>query len=88
MFMSFWIHLSVGKSDACIRGRISRSTLGDANKHRDWRIWADLAQVLIRRARTPYAQDGFAVALDQAASAISVSNPESACCNQLKMFDL
>jgi len=55
---------------AGFRGRISRSTLGDANKRRDWRIWADFAQVLIGRARALYAQDGFAVALKQAAYAL------------------
>src|SRR5579859_5962750 len=30
-----------------IRGRVSRSTLADANETRDWRIYADLAHVLI-----------------------------------------
>ena len=55
---------------AGFRSRISRSTLGDANKRRDWRIWADFAQVLIRRARVLYAQDGFAVALKHAAYAL------------------
>ena len=33
------------------RGRIARSTLADANRVRDWRIYADFAQTLIRRAR-------------------------------------
>ena len=33
------------------RHSIHRSTLADANESRDWRIWADLAAVLIRRAR-------------------------------------
>ena len=35
------------------RGRISRSTLADANEAHDWRIWADLAQVLYRH-RSPH----------------------------------
>jgi len=30
-----------------IRGKVSRSTLGDANEKRDWRIYSDFAQVLI-----------------------------------------
>lgn len=30
---------------------VSKSTLADANEQRDWRIYADLAQVLIRKAR-------------------------------------
>jgi hypothetical protein len=52
------------------RGRISRSTLGDANQAHDWRIYADLAQVLIARARTLYANDRFGVDLDNAAYAL------------------
>ncbi|MBK7515048.1 MAG: DUF4372 domain-containing protein [Betaproteobacteria bacterium] len=32
-------------------------TLADANESRDWRIWADLAAVLIRRARKLYASE-------------------------------
>ena len=55
---------------AGFRGRIARSTLADANQRRDWRIWADFAQVLIRRARALYAQDGFAVTLEHAAYAL------------------
>src|SRR6266852_5440382 len=39
------------------RGKISRSTLADANEAHDWRIFADLAQVLIHLARPMYAQD-------------------------------
>ena len=35
---------------AGFRGVIARSTLADANEHRDWRIYADFAQVLIARA--------------------------------------
>jgi hypothetical protein len=49
------------------RGRVSRSTLGDANQAHDWRIYADFAQVLIARARTLYANDRFGVDLDNAA---------------------
>src|SRR5436853_749045 len=33
-----------------IRGDVSHSTLADANRERDWRIYYDLAQALIRRA--------------------------------------
>jgi len=39
------------------RGAIKRSTLADANETRDWRIWADLAAVLISRARKLYAEE-------------------------------
>jgi len=34
---------------------VSRSTLADANEQRDWRIYADLAQFLIQKARELYA---------------------------------
>jgi hypothetical protein len=37
------------------RGHIARSTLADANELRDWRIYADFAQVLIGIARPMYA---------------------------------
>jgi len=50
---------------AGIRGRVSRSTLADANENRDWRIWADVAAVLIAQARQLYADDTFGVDLDQ-----------------------
>jgi hypothetical protein len=40
-----------------LREPVARSTLADANERRDWRIWADLAAVLIRRARKLYAGD-------------------------------
>jgi len=52
-----------------IRGKISRSTLGDANEVRDWRIYADFAAVLIRQARELYVKDDFGLTLDQTAYA-------------------
>jgi hypothetical protein len=52
---------------AGIRGKISRSTLADANETRDWRIYADFAQILIAHARQLYAEDDFGVALAQTA---------------------
>ncbi|MBI3307328.1 MAG: IS4 family transposase [Candidatus Omnitrophica bacterium] len=48
-----------------IRGGISRNNLAHANETRDWRIWADFAQVLIHTARHLYADDPFGVELDQ-----------------------
>jgi len=54
---------------AGFRGKIARNTLANANKHRDWRIYADLAQELIARARKLYADDDFGVALEQTAYA-------------------
>jgi hypothetical protein len=40
-----------------LREAVARSTLADANELRDWRIWADVAAVLIRRARKLYVSD-------------------------------
>ena len=58
---------------AGIRGHVSRSTLADANETRDWRIYADFAQVLIRAARKLYASDDFGVSLEQTAYAFDSS---------------
>jgi len=55
---------------AGFRGKVSRSTLGDANRRRNWRIYADFAQCLIRRARKLYANDDFGVAIKEAAYAL------------------
>lgn len=54
---------------AGLRGRISRSTLADANERHDWRIYADFAHVLIAVAKKLYVNDGFAVDLNAAAYA-------------------
>ncbi len=48
-----------------IRGKVSRSTLAYANETRDWRIYADFAQILIRIARALYRNEEFGVGLDQ-----------------------
>jgi len=48
-----------------IRGGVSRNNLAHANETRDWRIWADFAQILIHTARHLYADDPFGVELDQ-----------------------
>jgi hypothetical protein len=50
---------------AGIRGKVSRSTLADANERRDWRIFADFAHALIRIARKLYANDDFGLELEQ-----------------------
>ena len=52
------------------RGRVSRSTLADANDSHDWRIYADFAQVLIRIARPLYASDPIGVELDRSLYAL------------------
>ncbi len=48
-----------------IRGGISRNNLAHANETRDWRIWADFAQILIHTARHLYVDDPFGVDLDE-----------------------
>jgi hypothetical protein len=55
---------------AGIRGRVSRSTLADANEKRPWQIYADFAQVLIAQASALYADESFGVELQQAAYAL------------------
>jgi hypothetical protein len=46
-----------------IRGNVARNTLAHANETRDWRIYADFAQVLIPQARTLYADEDFGLEL-------------------------
>ena len=55
---------------AGFRGRVARSTLADANRVRDWRIYADFAQVLIDRARGLYSADDFGLTLEQTVYAL------------------
>ena len=52
------------------RGKVARSTLADANESRDWRIYADFAQVLIAIARPLYAEDPIGIDLDQSLYAL------------------
>src|SRR6516164_8190828 len=54
---------------AGFRGQVSRSTLADANRAHDWRIFADFAQVLIARARKLSVDEPLAVELEQTVSA-------------------
>ena len=53
-----------------IRSKVARTTLADANASRDWRIFADFAQVLIRIARPLYAADPIGVDLDHSVYAL------------------
>ena len=52
------------------RGKISRSTLADANEAHDWRIFADFAQVLIHIARPIYANESLGFDLDNTVYAL------------------
>lgn len=53
-----------------IRGKVSRNTLAHANQVRDWRIYADFAQILISIARPLYANESFGVDLEQSVYAL------------------
>jgi len=55
------------------RSPVRRSTLADANEGRDWRIWADLAALLIRRARKLYCDDSFGIELDNTVYALDAT---------------
>ena len=52
------------------RSDVAHSTLADANGRRDWRIYADLAQGLIARARRLYAQEPLGIELAQTVYAL------------------
>jgi len=57
-----------------IKKAVSRSTLAEANESRDWRIYADYAQVLIKEARTLYLDDNnFNVDIQEMAYALDSS---------------
>jgi transposase len=56
-----------------IRGKVSRSTLADANETRDWRIYSDFAQILINKARRLYADDDFGLELKETVYALDSS---------------
>ena len=55
------------------RSPVKRSTLADANESRNWRIWSDLAALLIRRARKLYSNDSLGVELDNTVYALDSS---------------
>jgi hypothetical protein len=52
------------------RHAVAKSTLADANETRDWRLWHDLAAVLIRRARKLYTDDSIGLELDNTVYAL------------------
>ena len=56
-----------------MRSKISRSTLADANESRDWRIYADFAQVLIHTARDLYLDDDFGIELENTVYALDAT---------------
>lgn len=56
-----------------IKGKVSRSTIADANENRDWRIYCDFAQILIQEARRLYANDDFGLELNETVYALDAS---------------
>ena len=56
-----------------IKGPVSRNTLANANKNRDWRIYADLAHHLIQHARKLYQKEDFALELDNTVYALDAT---------------
>ena len=52
------------------RSVVARNTLANANRVRDWRIYADFAQVLIQQARRLYSDEAFGLELDQTVYAL------------------
>ena len=53
-----------------IRSSVSRNNLSNANEKRDWRIYADFAQILIAEARALYADEELAVDLEASVYAL------------------
>jgi len=55
------------------RGNITRTNLAYANERRDWRVYAELAQVLIRRARRLYSDDIHGLDIDEMVYALDAT---------------
>src|SRR5918992_594500 len=55
------------------RGKVSRNNLAHANQHRDWRIYADLAQVLIAEVRPLYQGETFGAELEETVYALDAT---------------
>lgn len=56
-----------------IRGQVSRNTLANANNQRDWRIYADFAQILIHMARDLYLKEPLGIELEQTVYALDAT---------------
>ena len=56
-----------------IRGSVSRSNLAYANERRDWRVYFELAGILMRKARRLYAQERYIEEIDRAVYALDAS---------------
>ena len=56
-----------------IRGNITRTNIAYANENRNWKVYSDLAQVLIRKARKLYADDSNGLDIDEIVYALDAS---------------
>lgn len=56
-----------------IGSKVARSTLAEANENRDWRIYADFAQILISQARVLYSDEKFSEELDSTVYALDAT---------------
>jgi len=56
-----------------LRGGVARNTLANANNVRDWKIYADFAQILIQKARVMYAGESFGIDLKNTAYALDAT---------------
>lgn len=56
-----------------ISGRVSRSTIANANENRNWRIYSDFAQILIHEARKLYKDEAFGLELQETVYALDSS---------------
>jgi hypothetical protein len=61
-----WYHMG-------LRGGVSRNNLSNANRQRDWRIYADFAQILIHEARILYAEEDLGIDLEATVYALDAS---------------
>ena len=68
-----------------LRQAVQRSTLADANERRDWRIWADFAAVLIRRANKLYADEPLGLDVNIAGKVYALDSSTIDLC--LSLFD-
>ena len=68
-----------------LRQAVRRSTLADANERRDWRIWSDLAALLIRRARKLYVHEDLGLDVNIAGNVYALDSNTIDLC--LSLFD-
>ena len=56
-----------------IRGTVAKSNLAYANENRDWRVYFELAQILMRKARALYSSERYVEEIDQIVYALDAS---------------